>query len=261
MIHYHGLPITPATAAAKAISGGHAFVSFANSDQLSLAIDVCQSFGVDNGAFSAWRNGNPVENWSPYYEWVAGLHRYPSFDFAVIPDVIDGDESANDALLDEWPWRGIAPWIGAPVWHMHESLERLERLAMGCVWPRICIGSSGQYAQVGTSSWWTRMAQALDVVTDKNGRPFCKLHGLRMLNPNVFRHLPLSSADSTNIGRNIGIDSKWRGTYTPPTKEVRAMVMRERIESVQAASHWVPDAVNNDMHTVYNLQHEMTLDH
>ena len=57
MIHYHGLPITPATVAVKAIEGGHAFVSFAHSDQLASAIEVCQSFAIDNGAFSAWKQG------------------------------------------------------------------------------------------------------------------------------------------------------------------------------------------------------------
>jgi len=46
-------------------------------------------------------------------------------------DIIDGDEGANDALLDEWP---MPTWFGAPVWHMHESLARLERLAFE--WPR-----------------------------------------------------------------------------------------------------------------------------
>ena len=131
MIHYHGLPITPATAARAAVSGGHAFVSFRYPDQLGLVLEVCQSFAVDNGAFSAWKSGEPVTDWTRYYEWVAELHCYPNFDFAVIPDVIDGDEQANDVLLAEWPWRGTAKGgcIGAPVWHMHESIDRLVRLA------------------------------------------------------------------------------------------------------------------------------------
>ena len=159
MIHYHGLPITPATAAVRAISGGHAFVSFRHPDQLTIALDCAQSFAVDNGAFSAWRSGNPVTDWSEFYAWVAELHRYPAFDFAVIPDVIDGDEAANDALLTEWPWRFCSPHIGAPVWHLHESLDRLDRLVGE--WPRICIGSSGDFAQIGTQAWWIRMAEAL----------------------------------------------------------------------------------------------------
>ena len=236
MIHYHGLPITPATAAVRAISGGHAFVSFRHPDQLTIALECAQSFAVDNGAFSAWRSGNPITDWSLFYEWVAQLHRYPNFDFAVIPDVIDGDESANDELLAEWTWRGKDSWIGAPVYHLHESLNRLERLAFN--YPRICIGSSGEFAQIGTQAWWNRMREVMDVVCDKQGRPVCKLHGLRMLNPDIFSKFPFVSADSTNIGQNIGIDSAWKGTYTPPTKEARAAIMRERIESTQTITFW-----------------------
>ena len=236
MIHYHGLPITPATAAVRAVSGGHAFISFAHPDQLTVALEICQSFALDNGAFSAWKSGNPIIDWSEFYEWVAELHRYPSFDFAVIPDVIDGDEKANDALIDQWPWKQSAPWIGTPVWHLHESLERLNRLVTN--FPRICLGSSGEYAQIGTDAWWNRMRKAMDVICDRHGRPCSKIHGLRMLNPEVYKQFPFASADSTNIGRNIGIDSAWKGTYTPPTKEARAMIMRERIESHQSLTFW-----------------------
>jgi hypothetical protein len=237
VIHYHGLPITPATAAARAISGGHAFVSFRYPDQLGLVLDAASSFAVDNGAFSAWRSGEPIADWTLFYEWVAELHRYPSFDFAVIPDVIDGDEQANDALLAEWSWRGKDAHVGAPVWHLHESLKRLERLAFE--WPRICLGSSGEYAQIGTQKWWNRMSEAMNILCDKSGRPICKIHGLRMLNPDVFTRFPFASADSTNIAQNIGIDSAWRGTYTPANKEARANVMRERIESQQSPTFWV----------------------
>jgi hypothetical protein len=227
VIHYHGLPITPQTAAAKAVDAGHAFVSYAHADQLGLAVEVCQSFAIDNGAFSAWKSGRPVQNWRSFYDWAEQCRRIPSCDFAVIPDVIDGDEKANDALLDEWPLGAV---FGAPVWHMHESLHRLEQLAIA--YPRICVGSSGQYATVGNDMWWNRIDEAMKVVCDCKGRPLVKLHGLRMLNPKVFTRLPFSSADSTNIGRNVGIDKHWaRGNYLPPTKEARAQVMRLRIET------------------------------
>ncbi|WP_325437809.1 hypothetical protein [Pseudomonas nitroreducens] len=233
MIHYHGLPITPDTVAAAAIGGGHAFVSFSSPAQLGIAAQVCQSFAVDNGAFPAWRSGKPITNWQPFYAWAAEAKRIPSCDFAVIPDVIDGGEADNDALLAEWP---LPRWFGAPVWHMHESLERLERLASGYM--RICIGSSGEFATVGTEQWWQRISHAMRVVCDDDGRPMCKLHGLRMLDPQVFGRLPFASADSTNIGRNVGIDQKWRGTYTPPTKEARAAIIRSRIEAHNAPARW-----------------------
>lgn len=234
MIHYHGLPITPETAAAQVMQAGHGFVSYAHSGQLGIATALCQSFAVDNGAFSAWRVGNAVTDWTAFYEWAADAQRIPSCDFAVVPDVIDGSEADNDALLSEWP---LGRFFGAPVWHMHESLDRLERLSAN--WHRVCIGSSGEYATVGNAAWWARIAQAMSVVCDGQGRPLVKLHGLRMLNPAVFTRLPFASADSTNIGRNIGIDQAWRGTYTPPTKEARAAVMRARIESQNAPARWI----------------------
>lgn len=240
MIHYHGLPITPVTCAVAAVSGGHAFVSFNHPDQLTVALDCASSFALDNGAFSAWKSGKPITDWSQYYEWVAKLKNYPSFDFAVIPDVIDGDEKANDKLIAEWPWLHGARHVGAPVWHLHESLERLDRLALG--WPRICLGSSGEYAQIGTQRWWNRMREAMNTIVNKDGTPSCKLHGLRMLDPEVYTRFPFASADSTNIGRNIGIDSAWRGTYTPPTKEARALMLRLRIESRQSPTFWTNQA-------------------
>jgi len=239
MIHYHGMPITPETAAVAAVSGGHAFVSHRYPAQAALAASVCQSWAIDNGAFSAWKSGAPVTDWSAFYEWADNCKRVPSCDFAVIPDVIDGSEEDNDRLVNEWP---LPVWFGAPVWHMHESLDRLDRLATR--FHRVCLGSSGMFAVVGTAQWWVRIGQAMRMLCNDTGEPGVKLHGLRMLNPEIFSRLPFASADSTNIAQNIGKDQNWRGTYLPATKEGRAAVMRERIESVNAPDKWgfiVPD--------------------
>lgn len=231
VIHYHGLPITPDTAAEVAVRAGHAFVSFAHPGQMGLAVAACQSFGIDNGAFSAWKAGHEIADWTDYYLFADAAKRQPHCDFAVVPDSITGGEAENDRLVSEWP---LPRWFGAPVWHLHESLKRLERLTSE--WPRVCLGSSGQFATIGTERWWHRMSVVMRTVCDDAGHPRCRLHGLRMLDPRVFTRFPFASADSTNIGRNIGIDSKWRGTYTPPTKESRAKVMRDRIESENAPS-------------------------
>lgn len=242
MIHYHGLPITPATAAEVAIRAGHAFVSFAHPGQMGLAVAACQSFAVDNGAFSAWRKGSPITDWEGYYAFAEAAKRQPACDFAVIPDIIDGTEGDNDDLVADWP---LPKWFGAPVWHLHESFDRLERLADR--FPRVCLGSSGDYAQIGTERWWRRMHHAMRVICDDDGHPRVKLHGLRMLNPQVFSRFPFASADSTNIGQNIGIDTAWRGTYAPPTKESRVQLMRHRIESLNAPERYdfsqVPEMV------------------
>lgn len=245
MIHYHGTPINPNTACVAAVSGSHAFVSYIQPDQLGVVLDCAQSFALDNGAFSAWRTGSPVTDWRPYYEWVAELHLYPGFDFCIIPDVIDGDERANDALIAEWPWLHANRAIGAPVWHLHESLDRLNRLSLA--WPRICLGSSGAFSQVGSPAWWNRMAEAMDVICNRAGLPSCKVHGLRMLDPGIFTRFPFASADSTNVARNIGIDQKWRGTYTPASKEARAVVLRDRIESFQSPTFWKRTAIQTGL--------------
>lgn len=216
-----------------AVKVGHAFVSYPNRDQLPIVVQVCQSWAGDNGAYPAWAAKRPVTDWTPFYEWAADCQRIPSCDFMVIPDVIDGSEADNDALVAEWP---LARWFGAPVWHLHESLERLDRLVSE--WPRVCFGSSGDCSTPNTPAWWARMREAMLVACDLSGRPRAKFHGLRMLNPKVFTRLPLASADSTNIARNIGIDQAWTGAYQPATKPGRAALLRERIESHNSPATW-----------------------
>lgn len=231
MIPYHGGPITPESCAYRAWTGRHAFVSYAHSWQIKIAASVTQSFALDNGAFSLWKSRKATD-WNSFYAWVLGWATHPGFDFAVIPDVIEGTEDENDALAEAWPY---PVWLGAPVWHTNESFERLQRLA--AKWPRVCLGSSGEYDVAKPRVALPRLIDAIRSISDENGRPRCKLHGLRMLNPAIFTHLPLSSADSTNLARNIGIDKAWKGTYQPASPETRALVLAERLESRNSAGH------------------------
>ncbi|MGP1205264.1 hypothetical protein ACJ8J6_01025 [Serratia sp. CY47279] len=227
MIHYHGGPITPDTCALKAWRARHAFISFVHDSQIGLAAEICQSFAIDNGAFSAWKAaGKNKIDWSDYYAFVERWKNHPGFDFAIIPDVIDGGAAENDALLTEWPH---GKFFGVPVWHMNESDDRFIRLCHE--YPRVAIGSCGEYDVRKPAISVTRMKDIIRHVVDAHGQPICKLHGLRMLNPLIFTKLPLASADSTNVARNIGIDKKWKGAYSPASKETRAAVMAERIEA------------------------------
>lgn len=177
---------------------------------------------LDNGAFSHWTSGRTTD-WPAYYEWVE-----PWLDFkttwAVIPDEIGGDAASNDALLAQWPFGDR----GAPVWHMHEPLSRLVRLCGG--WRRVCIGSSAEYAQVGTERWHRRMAEAMNLLCG-DGPPPAWLHMLRGLGLCGSAY-PFASADSTNIARNhAGASSVGRAPTSP-------RLMADRIDARQCPARW-----------------------
>jgi hypothetical protein len=231
MIHYHGLPMATLMDMVKAMRGRHAMVSFGNPRQVEEAAEVCQSIVLDNGAYSAWRAGSR-HDFDGYQAWVAHWLKHPAVEWAVIPDVIDGTERENDHLLAGW---ALPKSVSVPVFHLHESLERLEALT---VYPRIALGSSGRYASAGTRDWWSRMAEIMMLICDGEGFPRVKLHGLRMLDPVLFSHLPLASADSCNVARSIGLDNAWDGPYTPRSKWARALIMMDRIEYHASARRW-----------------------
>jgi hypothetical protein len=147
----------------------------------------------------------------------------------LIPDVIDGDEKANDDLIQAWPF-GLR---GVPIWHYGESLERLSRLCDQ--WPRVALGSSGEWPIPGTASWWRRTDAAMTAACDSDGYPKTKLHGLRMLNPEIFTRMPLASADSCNAGRNCGAVAD---SLNLPADAAAEVIVR-RIESHNSAARWI----------------------
>lgn len=234
MIHYHGTPIGGTRQdVARFLMGRHALVPFPRQDDMGIVADVCQSFVFDNGAFSVWTKGRELDV-PGYLAWVRDWCKHPGFEWALIPDEIVGDEQANDALISEFQNADLGRY-GVPVWHLHESLDRLARLCDE--WPTVALGSSGQWKTPGTAGWWSRMSEAMDAICDEHGRPAARLHGLRMLDPQVFGRLPLASADSTNAAVNCGSLSRF-GIYVPPTAAQRAAVIAERIEAQNSAAIW-----------------------
>lgn len=191
MIHYHGTPITPREQLLR-MAGRHFCVSYARPDDLNVCLRIGQSLLFDNGAFSTWRRGEPFDE-AGYLAWLGAVLHQPHW--AVIPDVIEGHEDENNAMLARWPYGRM---LGAPVWHMHESVARL--LWLADTWPRVCIGSSAQYADIGTPTWCGRMDEAFNELAKRHARlPW--VHGLRMLGM-CGSEWPLASADSTNVAQN-----------------------------------------------------------
>lgn len=206
----------------KFLTGRHALIPWQRPEDLGVALECCQTVIADNSAFTAWKQGRPITDWTGYYYWLTGFCRHPSFAWAIIPDVIDGDETANDRLIAEWP---VDLCEGVPVWHLHESLDRLEMLAGQNRY--VCLGSSGQWATPGTRGWHARMGEAMAAICDQDGFPRCRLHGLRMLDPAIFHQYPLSSADSTNVAQNGGALNR---RYQVPSAVQQREIIASRIE-------------------------------
>lgn len=229
---YHGGPITPNAAAIAAWRDGAAMISYAHPQQMELAMEYAAEVAVDNGAYSFWKTGGSVDI-AGYLKFVELWRKHPAFGWCLIPDVIDGSEDENTGMIQDWP---LQNYISVPVWHMHESLDKLGWLCDE--FPRVAIGSSGEFAVIGTERWKSRIAAAMGVCCDSDGYPVTGLHGLRQMDNDVTSNVPYRSTDSCNIARNIGIDQKWDSAYAPKSKDVRALVLRDRIAHHAVCSRW-----------------------
>lgn len=230
-IHYHGTPITPRSVL-DSLAGKHFCVSFAKTQDVEHVHKIGQSVMLDNGAYSLWKL-NPLAttyHWPAFYawakEWLASRTTW-----AVIPDCINGTEEENDRLVAQ----GIKEFGGmrqiAPVWHLHESFERLEKLV---VWfDRVCIGSSGQYAVVGSDSWNARMNEAFNRICRGTGNPPAWIHMLRgmSLAGSIY---PFASLDSTDVARNHN-------------RKDNARDMADRWDAIQNPPRWTRSAVQQPL--------------
>jgi hypothetical protein len=217
VIHYHGTPISP-VARLYELAGAHFCVSYMAPKDVKRCHEIGQSVMLDNGAFSVWKRG-ATPDWHGYYKWSDQWLDCPTT-WAIIPDIVEADEGAQDALIEEWP-HGFQ---GSPVWHLHESCDRLLRLIDH--WPRVCMGSSAQYSVPLSDPWRRRMDEAWNAIAAKNARtPY--IHMLRGMACSGERW-PFASVDSTDIARN----------HNRPQNTPRAM--RDRWDAVQCPINWSP---------------------
>lgn len=191
-LHYHGTPITPLSAIMQC-RGACFCVSFMAPQQIELSHRIGQSVMLDNGAYSAWRRNIAID-WDHYITWASPWLDYPTT-WAVIPDSITGTEQENDLILSSRNW-DRRQW--APVWHLHESIDRLLHLCTS--WDKICFGSSGQYSEAGSRQWHIRITDAFNCLQEAGS----KMPWIHMLRGMKFSGsiYPFASVDSTDVGRN-----------------------------------------------------------
>lgn len=216
MMHYHGTPITPRSVLHE-LSGRNFCVSFAAPHQVAECHRIGQSVMLDNGAFSVWKQGREMD-WYAWWKWVHEWLPYRTT-WAVLPDVIDGTEMENDLLLSRFHDLGDQ---GVPVWHLHESYDRLLRLINA--YGRVCFGSSGVFATIGTDEWHRRVNDAFNALVDDFGKvPWVHmLRGMALAGDQY----PFASVDSTDIARN----------HNRPQNGARAMA--DRWDAIQCPARW-----------------------
>jgi len=225
MIHYHGTPITP-RAHLYTMTGKHFCVSFAHPSDAKVCMQIGQSIMWDNGAFTTYKSGKTFDT-KKFYRWLEDKLGHPHW--AVIPDIIGGDEAQQRDLLKTWPFdKGL----GAPVWHMAMSLDYLNYLCDN--FGKVCFGSSGEYWQVGSDRWSARADTAFNFLCQKQ-RNMPWLHMLRGLSLSGERW-PFASADSVNVARN----HKDYGVM--PDK------MAARIDAVQCPILWETQPIQGELY-------------
>jgi hypothetical protein len=214
-----GLPLNPAHLLDQL--EGHSFcVSYYHRHklgrQLQQAISLVgddQLLLVDNGAFSAWRNGTTMDEgywFDGFARWAIRILDACPQAVVVIPDVIGGTVEENHQLACEFT-SALALVYGRPdlrdrcmaVWHMHEPVEYLTGMVEGG-YQYLAIGSSGEYAKVGTPAWHARIREAFAALDDlcQEGSGYRRPH-VHMMRAQSMAHLyPFDSCDSCNVAVN-----------------------------------------------------------
>jgi hypothetical protein len=244
MLKFHGTPVGgTAKDAIMFLSGRNALFSYYTKGHIQEVLECCDSFIIDNGAFSHWKSGKGEINLSEYFDWQLPLSKHPAHYFTIIPDVIDGTEEQNDKLLLEWEKRKCKK--SSPVFHLGESVNRFKTLSDN--YEVVCIGSTSSWARNGSKEWWENMSEFMDSVVDTQGNFPCKVHGLRLLDPRIFTKLPLHSADSTNATVN-GHRCQKEGILKSMTRWQGNIRIAQRIEHFQSANNWHKDNLKLDLH-------------
>ncbi|CAB4124489.1 hypothetical protein UFOVP59_21 [uncultured Caudovirales phage] len=212
MIHYHGTPITKRDPHLEKLRGRHFCVSYAQPQDARWCIEHAQSVMWDNGAFSTFTKGKPLDK-AGYINWLDD--KLYGANWAIIPDIIGGTVEDQREYMSGWPY---PRHLSSAVWHMNLSLEWLRELVQE--YPRVCFGSSGLYWKVLSKEWSDRADAAWEVIERVGNRnTIHMLRGLKVCG----KRWPFASADSTNIARNHG---------SHPVKKC-TKEMAERIDAIQ----------------------------
>lgn len=223
--------IGDAHTAAKMLAGRRVLFSFAYVGTRWLApkplAEVCAGATevmIDSGAFTAWRQGKPVDL-DAYLAWLAG--DAPRFDWAIGLDVI-GDAAKSLAnfrqMLERVP--SLASRL-MPVWHEGDPPEHLD--AYVSLANRVALGRiEGRRSEQKTFLFYDEAF---------NRQPDAKFHALGQANAVQLEPYPFASFDSTGWQRDSAYSNAARWPFNRCTRDTR---MRAYIEATETICHTPP---------------------
>jgi hypothetical protein len=202
------------------MAGRHFCVPFSDPRDADTCMMIGQSCMFDNGKFGAHTRGLEIDE-GKLFAWIEPRLGHPHW--AVVLDEIDGTVEQQRAMVAQWPFPKA---LRGPVWHLALPVEYLFEL-IDAGWPRICVGSSGRYWQVGSDEWRRRIEDVFDALARTYGAYLPWLHMLRGLNlaGDIY---PFASADSVNVARN------YKDSNTCPDR------MARNIDARQSPVRWNP---------------------
>lgn len=244
MIHYHGAPC-PGNAESQVKFFRHrdALLSYANRKKVSAEVifDICRSFILDNGAFTYWKN-NEEPKWDDFYCWVENYRFHPRFQWFLVPDIIGGSVEENNKQLVICP---MPINITVPVFHVGEPLDRI-MMIIEKGYHCIGIGTTPGF-ELKSAAFFNEMRKIFETVCNHEGIPKIKVHGLRMLDPEIVREFPFSSCDSATSAMESIFDCKWGHRYFPKTQSGRAALVADYLESSQSPSFYKSKPIQMDL--------------
>lgn len=227
VIHFHGTPITPRSELLT-LAGKNFCVSFAEPRDIDACLSIGQSVMFDNGAFSCFTRGAKLDE-KAFYRWLEPILAPPHF--AVVPDAIGGDVEAQHRLMLTWPRETFGYQNACAVWHLDKPFSHLHHLIFA--FPKVALGSAGEFWEVGSDRWCRRMDQTFNEI-ERVHKQMPWIHGMRMLGQ-ASGPWPLASADSTNVAQNFK-----RNTGA-------ALPMADAIDAKNPARRWKKAALQGEL--------------
>ena len=127
-------------------------------------------------------------------------------------------------MLASWPRHALGYDNACAVFHLHMPLTHLHFLCNA--YPKVALGSSAEYWDVGSPLWCGRMDEIFNALARRETKmPW--IHGLRMLGQ-MDGGWPFASADSVNVGRNF------------KTRDIPAETLAAKLDAKNPSAKWGP---------------------